>query len=146
MSSCVSVCLAFSLSFPALIFTAQQLWHPVSNGGFIECQIEHVRAKCVPTSPSFSDEGEPPLPSLSSLLYGLELGAYEEAVSTQLSDEAEDLVDAYLHDGEQLRTDLMENVGLNVTDMERLLTELHLLGASDSFAKRISMPRKSMAT
>ena len=141
------VCLVFSLSFLSLPFTAQQLWHPVSNGGFIECQIEHVRAKCVPISPSLADEEEePPLPSLSSLLCSLELGAYEEGVNAHLSDETEDLIDAYLHDGEQLQTDLREHVGLNVKDIERLLTELHVLGASDNFAKRISMPRKSMAT
>ena len=84
--------------------------------------------------------------SLSSLLRSLELDAYEEAVNTHLSDETEDLIDAYLHDGKQLHADLLEHAGLKVTEIERLLAELHSLGATEGFAKRISMPRRSMAT
>ena len=138
--------LAFLPCLPFPCFVARQLWHPVSNGGFIECQVEHVRAKCVPTLPPLADEEEPPLPSLSSLLRSLELDAYEEAVNTHLSDETEDLIDAYLHDGKQLHADLLEHAGLKVTEIERLLAELHSLGATEGFAKRISMPRRSMAT
>ena len=48
--------LAFLPCLPFPCFVARQLWHPVSNGGFIECQVEHVRAKCVPTLPPLADE------------------------------------------------------------------------------------------